>query len=91
MRRVSMRPAPLQQQADAVVQRGLVALDAEVVVRPACDHVLGQIALGQQRIGGDVKAGDVDGVEHRRSRLDLIGALDLIVVVGTQAADFFWV
>jgi hypothetical protein len=47
--------------------------------------------LGQQRIGGDVKAGDVDGVEHRRSRLDLIRALDLIAVVDAQAADFFWV
>lgn len=84
-------PAPLELQADVVLQRGLVAFDAEVVVRPACDHVLGQIALGQQRIGGDVKAGDVDGVEHRCGRLDLVRALDLIVVLGTQAADFFWV
>jgi hypothetical protein len=47
--------------------------------------------LSQQRIGGDVEAGDVDRVEHRRGRLDLIGALDLIVVVDAQPADFFWV
>ena len=46
-------PAPDEQQADVLLQRGLVALDAEVVVRPACDLVLGQLALGQQRIGGD--------------------------------------
>ena len=83
--------APLEQQADAVLQRGLVALDAEVVVRPACDQVIGQVALCQQRIGGDIEAGDVDRVKPRRGRLDLIGALDLIVVVDAQAADFFWV
>jgi hypothetical protein len=84
-------PALGEQQPDVVLQRGLVAFDGEVVVRPARDQVGGQVALGQQRIGGDVKAGDVDGVEHRRSRLDLIRALDLIAVVDAQAADFFWV
>lgn len=79
-----------EQHTDVFLQRGLVAL-GEVVVRPASHQVGGQIALGQQRVGGDVKAGDVDGIEHRSGHLDLVRALDLIVVVDAQAADFFWV
>lgn len=84
-------PALCEQGVDVFLQRGLVALDGEVVVCPAADQVVGQLALGQQRVGGDDAPSDVDRIEHRRGGLDLIGALDLVGVVNAQATDFFWV
>ncbi len=75
------RPALCEQQADVFLQLGLVTLDSEMVVRSAPDQIVGQIALGQQRVGGDDAPGDVDGIEHRGGRLDLVRALNLIAVV----------
>ena len=47
------RPALCEQHPDVFLQLGLVTFDGEVVVRPAPDQIIGQIALGQQRVGGD--------------------------------------
>ena len=71
---------------------GLVAFDGEVVVRlPVFDQIGGEFALGQQCIGGDILALDIDGIEQRNGYLDLVGAFDLVIAVYRQGGDFFWV
>jgi hypothetical protein len=57
------------------------------------DHqVLGQLTLGQQRVGADVLVFDVDGVEQRNSGSDLVGLFDGFgITVYRQGANFFWV
>jgi hypothetical protein len=58
----------------------------------APDQVSGQLALGQQRVGGDVLVFDVDRVEQRNSGSDFVGLFDRFgVTVYRQGADFFWV
>jgi hypothetical protein len=46
-------------QGDVTFQRGLVAFDREVVVRATSDEVVGQSALRQQGVCGDVLAREV--------------------------------
>ena len=71
---------------------GLVAFDGEVVMRlPVLDQIGGELALGQQRIGGDLLALDIDGIQQRDGHLDLVGAFDLVIAVYRQGTDFFWV
>ena len=70
----------------------LVSLDDEVVMGVALDQVSGQLALGQQRVGGDLFVFDVDGVEQRNGGSDLVGLFDRFgIAVYRQGADFFWV
>jgi len=55
---------------------GLVAFDGEMVVRlPVLDQVAGELTLRQQRIGADVFAFDVEGLQQRDGPLNLIGLL----------------
>jgi hypothetical protein len=85
------RPAILKQQRYVGLKRGLVALGGEVVVGLAFNNVTRQFALSEQRVGGDVAAGDVDLIEHLREHPDFIGLLDLFSSLYGQGADFFWV
>jgi hypothetical protein len=59
----------------------------------ALDHqVLGQLALGQQGVGGDLLVFDLDGVEQRDGGSDFVGLFDRFgIAVYRQGADFFWV
>jgi len=41
-------------QGDVLFEGGLVGFDGEVVMGAALDQVSGQLALGQQRVGGDL-------------------------------------
>ena len=68
-----------------------IAFDGEVVVRAAAADELGDGALGQQRIGGDVLIPQVESLEQRDSGFDLIGLFEgaRIGCYG-QSADFFW-
>ena len=52
---------------------------------------MGELALGQQGVGGDGLAGDVEGFQERDDHPDLVGLLDLVAAVYGQGADFFWV
>jgi hypothetical protein len=54
-------------------------------------QIVGERALGQQGIGGDVFVVDIDGVEQRDGGLDFIGLLGLFIARYRQGADFFWV
>jgi hypothetical protein len=72
-------------------ERRSIALDAEVVVSAAVADELGDGALGQQRIGGDVLIPKVESLEQRDCGFDLVGLFEgaRIGRYG-QSADFFW-
>lgn len=54
----------LKVQSDVLQENGLMAFHGEVIVRPPfLNQRRGQVALGQQGIGGEVLAVDIDGVE----------------------------
>jgi hypothetical protein len=55
------------------------------------DQVLGQLALGQQGIGGHILALNIDGLQQGDGHLDLVGAFDFFLVFYGQGANFFWV
>ncbi len=81
--------AALEDQADVFAQGRLVVFDGEDVVGVVVDQVFGELALGQQRVGGDSLAGDVEGFQQRDDPPDLVGLLDLIGAAYGQGADFF--
>lgn len=72
-------------------ERRSIALDAEVVVSAAAVDELGDGALGEQRIGGDVLIPKVESLEQRDCGFDLVGLFEgaRIGRYG-QSADFFW-
>jgi len=59
--------ARLEEQGNIAFQRRLVAFDREIIVRLPLDHIGGYCALGQQRVAGDVLAGDVAGCKAAES------------------------
>ena len=70
---------------------GLVVFDGEVVMSFTLpDQIVGDLALGQQSIGGNLFALDIDGIKQRDGGLDFVGALNLLVGYG-QGTYFFWV
>lgn len=83
--------AVFKEQFDIFEDSGLVFFDGEVVVSLSIlDDVIGQATLGQQGICGDVFVFDIDGIEQGPGGFDFVGSLDLLIVC-SQAADFFWV
>lgn len=72
-------------------KRGLVVFNGEVVMSfTVPDQIVGDLALGQQGIGGNIFALNIDGIKKRDDGLDFVGALNLLVEYG-QGAYFFWV
>ncbi|WPL13250.1 hypothetical protein Thiosp_03048 [Thiorhodovibrio litoralis] len=73
----------------------MVILGDKNVVRAALDQVGSELALGEERVGGEGFAGKVEGIEHRDRHPDLPlffwGAFQLIAAIDGQRADFFWV
>jgi hypothetical protein len=70
---------------------GLVVFDGEVVVGVTFpDHIVGNFALSQKSIGGDILALNINGIKQGDCGLDFVGALNLLVGYG-QVAYFFWV
>lgn len=84
------RTAPREVQRNVAFEGGLIAFDREVVVRLTRDEVLGQRALCQQRIGGDVPTRDIAVREQRDRHADFVGALEFVASGYRQRADFFW-
>jgi hypothetical protein len=84
--------AILEVQRDVLFEGWLVGFDREVVIGAALDQVSGQLALGQQGVGGDLLVFDVDRVEQRNGGSDFVGLFDRFgIAVYRQGADFFWV
>ena len=79
-----------EEELDILVERSLILLDDEVVVGLTPDDVLGDLPLGEQGIGGDILALDVDGGKERDRALDLVGPFDLLIGY-PDASYFFWV
>lgn len=78
-------------QGDVLEKSGLVVFHGEVVIRVALlNQVGGDLALGQQGIGGNFFSLNIDGIQQRDGGLDFVGALDRFIVCG-QGAYFFWV
>ena len=83
--------ATFKDQADIRPQGRLVIFDGEDVMGVVFQEILGEFALGEQGIGGDRLAGDIQRLKDRDDHPDLIGLLELISAVYGQGADFFWV
>jgi hypothetical protein len=54
------------------------------------DQVGGDFALGQQGIGGNFFALNIDGIKQGDGCLDFVGTLEVFLVYG-QGPYFFWV
>ena len=85
--------AVLEEHPEVVEEGGLVALGGEHEVGAAGAEEVGELALGEQGVGGEGPAGEVDVevVEHGDDGADLVGAFGLVVGTDRQAVDFFWV
>jgi hypothetical protein len=71
---------------------GLVSFYSEMVVSLSlCDQILGQLALGQQGIGANILALDIDGIQQWDGHLDFVRAFDFFAIFYGQGANFFWV
>lgn len=81
----------LEEERDIGLQCRLIAFDREVIVRLALHQVGRQLALCQQRVGGDVLALNIDRIEQGHEHPDFIGLLELVPAIYGQGADFFWV
>ena len=78
-------------QRDVLKKSRLVVFDGEVVMSVSLvNQVGGDLALGQQCIGGNIFALNIDGIKQRYGGLDFVGTLDVFVVYG-QGTYFFWV
>jgi hypothetical protein len=70
---------------------GLVVFDGEVVMSFTLpDQIVGDLALGQEGIGGNILTLNIDGIKERDGGFDFVGAFNLLVGDG-QDAYFFWV
>ena len=77
-------------QLNGLLKRRLVALDREMIVRALPDNKLGNTALGQECVGGDVAALDVACRKQGRGGADFVGLLQFVGTRYGQGADFFW-
>jgi hypothetical protein len=69
----------------------LISFDGEMIMgMTLLDQVVGDLALGQQSIGRDILALNIDGIEYGDGHLDLVGAFDFFIVFYRQGTDFFW-
>lgn len=85
-------PAIFEIQFKVLKQTGLVVFHGEVIVGfSLSDQVVGDFALGQQGVGGDVFSLDIDGVKQGDCGFDLIGAFEFVAAVYREGTYFFWV
>jgi hypothetical protein len=84
--------AVLEPQCDVFENTALVSFDGEMIMGMTLrDQVLGNLALGQQSIGGHILALKMEGVKHGDGHLDFVGTFDFFFVFYGQGTDFFWV
>jgi hypothetical protein len=88
-----MRWAPiLEVELEGFEKSRLVAFDGEMVMCLALlDQIAGEAALGEQGIGTDLLALNINGVQQRDGHFDLVSALDFFPILYGQGAHFFWV
>lgn len=81
--------AILEEERNIGLQGRLIGFDREVVVSRTLDHIRSQLTLGEERIGGDVLALNIDGVEQWDEHSNLIGLLGFFTAFYGQGTDFF--
>ena len=108
MARLSMRPcsraggsrksgsaAVPEEHPEVVEEGGLVALGGEHEVGAAGVEEVGELALGEQGVGGEGAAAEVEPqvLEHGDDGADFVGTFGLVVGADREAVDFFrvWV
>ena len=75
-----------------VKERRLIAFGREMIVGlSGADQVFSEPTLGQERVGGDCFVLDIDGVQERDGRGDLVRALCFVITSRGQSSYFFWV
>lgn len=72
-------PAMLEAELEIGEQSRLIAFDGEHIMRLMLDEVVGELALGQQGIGGEGFPGQLEGLDERDDRADLVGLFGSVV------------
>jgi len=54
------------------------------------DQIVGDLALGQQGIGGNFFSLDIDGIKERDGGLNFIGTFDFSAILYREKTYFFW-
>ena len=81
----------LEVERNVFEETGLVSFDGEVIMGITfLDQVMGDFALGQQGIGGNIPSLDIDGIKERDGGLDFIGTFDLSTIFYRERTYFFW-
>jgi len=84
--------AVLEPSRDVFQNAALISFDGEMIMGMTFrDQIVGNLALGQQRIGRHILALNIDAVKQRDGHLDLIGAFEFFIVFYGQSPHFFWV
>ncbi len=78
-------------QAHIREQVWLIVFDGEYDVGVAREQVIGELALGEQSVGGKGLLGDDQGLDDRDHRPDFFGLLGFVADLDGQSTDFFWV
>ncbi len=79
-----------EEEGKVVKECGLIPLHGEVVMGLAPHNVVGDVALSQKGVSGDVLALNGDGVKERDGAFDLVRAFDFFIAY-PKTAYFFWV
>lgn len=81
----------LEVERNVFEETGLVAFDGEVIMGITfLDQVMGDFALGQQGIGGNIPSLDIDGIKERDGGLDFVGTFDFSTILYRERTYFFW-
>ena len=85
--------AVLEEHPEVVEEGGLVALGGEHEVGAAGVEEVGELALGEQGVGGEGAAAEVEPqvLEQGDDGADFVGTFGLVVGADREAVDFFWV
>jgi len=83
--------ATFKDQAEIRLPGRLVVFDGEHGVGIVFKEIIGELARGEQGIGGDRLAGDVQRLKDRDDHPDLVGLLKLVTAAYGQGTAFFWV
>jgi hypothetical protein len=82
--------AVLEVELDVLKECGLVLFNGEVIVcLTLLNQVVGDMALGQEGIGGDILALDIDGIKEGDSRFDLVSAFEIFSPFYREGPHFF--
>ena len=84
--------AVLEPQGDVFENAALVSFNGEMIMGMTLgNQILSNLALGQEGIGRNVLALQIEGFEQGDGHFDLVGAFEFFIVFYGQSPHFFWV